>query len=256
VQKKINIILTGGHAATTAIATIQETKEKYPDWNLYWVGVKPVIGAKFISITTGKLQRRFTKYTIPSLFKISVGIFQAFFIILKIRPKIVVSFGGYAALPVCIAAYIFRIPIIIHEQTTGAGLTNKIVGKFANKILIARAESERYFAKEKTVLVGNPIRKEILSIKPKTKLSKTPTIYITGGSSGSVPMNKVIDKVLPELQKKYRIIHQTGKIDFQYFKQRAPENYQVFDFIEMDDIPGIFERADFVISRAGANTVA
>ncbi len=264
--------MTGGHAATTAVAMIQEVKEKYPEWNLYWVGpasavegknvptlasrVMRKLGVEFIPIISGRLQRKFTIYTIPSLVKVPYGTLQSIAIILRVRPKVVVSFGGYASVPVCIAAKIFGISIIIHEQTTGAGLANKIVSRFANKIAIARRESNKFFPSDKTVLVGNPVRKEILNIKPKTKLPKTPTIYITGGSSGSVPLNKIIDKVLPELLKKYIVIHQTGKIDFQYFKLREAKNYLVFDFIDMGMTPEIFEKADFIISRAGANTVA
>ncbi len=271
-MSKTNIILTGGHAATTAIATVEQIKLKHPDWNLYWVGPKsavegkyvptlastvmPKLGIKFVPIVTGRLQRKFTIWTIPSLLKIPYGVLQSFFIILKIMPKEIISFGGYASVPVCFAALIFRIPIIIHEQTTAAGLANKMVSKFANKVAIARNESARFFPREKIVLIGNPIRKEILSIIPKTKLSKVPTLYITGGSSGSVPMNKVIDKVLTELLKKYNVIHQTGKIDYQYFKLREGKNYQVFDFIDMNEIPKVFEKADFIVSRAGANTVS
>ncbi len=277
-QNNLDIVLTGGHAATTAISVIKEIKKNHTDWKLFWIGPKsavegkdaptlaslvmPKLGVKFVSITTGRLQRKFTFWTIPSLLKIPFGIIQAFQILIKIKPKIIISFGGYASVPVCIAARFFGIPVVIHEQTAAAGLANKIVSKFANKILIAREESRKYFAlpaqARKVVLIGNPVRQEILAISPKQKLPKTPTIYITGGSSGSVPVNKIIDKVLPELLKKYNVIHQTGKIDFQYFMLAYAnnKNYEVHEFINIDEIPRVFEKADFVISRGGANTVS
>src|SRR5476649_1998423 len=130
-MQKSNIILTGGHAATTAIAVIQEIEKRNSNYSLYWIGPKSAVegksvptlafqvmeklGVKFIPITTGRLQRKFTIWTIPSLLKIPVGIFQSFKIISEIKPKIVISFGGFASVPVCFVAWVFGIPVIIHE---------------------------------------------------------------------------------------------------------------------------------------------
>lgn len=271
-QKNLNLALTGGHAATTAISVIKEIKKTHKDWNLYWIGPKsavegkyiptlastvmPSLNVKFIPILTGRLQRKFTPWTIPSLLKIPYGFIQSFMILSRVRPKAVVSFGGYASVPVCLVAKIFGIPVVVHEQTSGAGLANKIVGGFANRILIARKESAKFFDPAKTTLIGNPVRQEFLNISPKRKLPKTPTVYITGGSSGSVPMNKVINKALPEIIKKYKIIHQTGKIDFNHFKKLENKNYKVYESINADEIPRIFEKTDLLISRAGANTIS
>jgi UDP-N-acetylglucosamine--N-acetylmuramyl-(pentapeptide) pyrophosphoryl-undecaprenol N-acetylglucosamine transferase len=276
---RVNILLTGGHAATTAIATIEEIQKRHSNWHLFWVGPKsavegkfvptlastimPKMGVKFIPITTGRLQRRFTIWTIPSLLKIPYGILQSFKIVFEIKPKIIISFGGYASVPVCFAAWVLRIPVFIHEQTVAVGLANRINSIFATKILIARQESAKYFPEKKIILIGNPINAEIAKIKAKSKISKTPVIYITGGSSGAQKINKVISDSLYELLKKYKLIHQTGKLDYDEFKKKREsfpsdlqKNYEVYDFIDPADVPNVFDRADIVVSRAGANTLS
>jgi len=278
-MQKNNLLLTGGHAATTAISVIKELQKKYPDYNLYWVGPKSAVEGKyvptlasrvmekmqvkFISITTGRLQRKFTVWTIPSLLKIPVGIFQAFKIISDIKPRIVISFGGFASVPVCFVGWIFRIPVIIHEQTVAAGLANKITAFFARKVLIARIDSQEFFTKSKTILVGNPVNAEIVKIEPKLKLSAKPVIYITGGSSGAQRINSVVGEALFDLLKNYKIIHQTGKLDYEVFKEKREnfpsdlkKNYEVYDFIDPNEMPEIFGRADVIVSRAGANTLS
>lgn len=281
-EVRLNILLTGGHAATTAISVIEETKKEYPHCKLFWVGPRsavegkyvptlastifPKMGVIFVPITTGRLQRKFTIWTIPSLIKIPMGILQAIKIISKIKPKIIISFGGYASVPICFVGWTMRIPIIVHEQTVAVGRANKFNEKFATKILIAREESERYFSSgetDKTILVGNPVSEGILKVRPKRSLSKVPTIFITGGSSGAQRINDVIRESLYELLKKYKVIHLTGKLDFDKFEKMREDfpsdlrnKYEVYGFIDPKEMPGYFEKADIVISRAGANTLS
>lgn len=280
-RKDIDILLTGGHAATTAISVINEIKARNLPWNLYWVGAKsafegkkvptlaekvmPDLGVKYIGITTGRLQKKFTIWTIPSLLKIPIGFWSALKVIRKIKPKRVVSFGGFVSVPVCFWAWVYGIPVIIHEQTVAVGRANKICARFATKILIARKESEQFLPgfKDKIIVIGNPVSDGFVKIKPKTKISKKPVIYITGGSSGAQKINSAVNETLYELLKSYKLIHQTGKIDYEKFKKIADnfpsdlkENYEVYDFIDPTEIPNIFSKADLIISRAGANTVS
>lgn len=274
-----SIVLTGGHAATTAISVIKEIKKSHSNWKLFWIGPKsavegkfvptlastimPTLGVTYLPLTTGRLQRRFTIWTIPSLLKIPFGFIQSIDLLLKTHPKVVVSFGGYASVPVCYVAWFLRIPVFIHEQTVAVGLANKLTSFIAKKIFIARIESSRYFPKKKTVLIGNPVSPEILKIKPKVKLSKTPTIYITGGSSGAQRINSLVAESLYDLVKKYKVIHQTGSLDFDKFKElRAQfpsdlkERYEARDFINPEAVPDIFAKSDLIISRGGANTLS
>ncbi len=277
--QKINIVLTGGHGATTAVATIQEIIKRNKSWNLSWIGPKtaiegrdvptfsavilPKFGVKYYAVTVGRLQRKLSPWTISSLLKIPFGFYESFTILHELRPKIIISFGGFAAFPVVVVGWALRIPIIIHEQTVAVGLANGLSSFFARKIAIARTESLVYFPKSKTILTGNPVISSIRNIKAKLKLSPRPVIYITGGSTGSQIINESVDKALPELLEKYYIIHQTGKLDYDHFLNKLVnlppflrKNYEVYSFIEIEKIADIFKRADLIIGRAGANTVA
>ena len=273
-NKKTTIVLCGGHAATTALATIEELtrRKKYADWNLVWIGSNKAIegkktrsleslifekmGLKTYSIISGRLQRKFTLWTIPSLIKIPFGFINAFFLILKLRPNAVVSFGGHAAVPVVVSSWILRIPVIIHEQTAAIGLANKLSQPFAKIICLARKESQIHYNGKKTVLTGNPIMAQIAEIREKDKLGNPPVIFITLGSRGSRNINKIVYEILDKLLKKYKVIHITGEADFAKFAKVQNKNYEVYPTVDPMEIDNLYRQADIVVARAGANTVS
>src|SRR5581483_10417958 len=206
----MKIVIIGGHPSP-AIAIIEELKGNeviYLGRKYTFEGEKALsleyqnitsIGIPFYPIVTGRLQRRFTKHTVPSLLKFPIGLIQSFFILLFKRPDVVVGFGGYIELPVILSAWILRIPILIHEQTLGAGLANRIASKFVKKICISWESSRRFFPKEKVVLTGNPIRQRFLNIQKPTQKEKI--IYITGGSAGAHTNNQLAEGSIKELLK-------------------------------------------------------
>lgn len=264
----MKILVTGAHF-TPAVATIEELK-KIGRVEVVYVGRKntqegdktpsvesevlPSLGVKFIPIITGRLQRDFTVYTIPSLLKIPIGFLQALFIILTEKPDVILSFGGYVAVPVVIIGWLFSVPVIIHEQTLVSGLANKICSYFADKIAVSFEKNES--KSEKVVLTGNPIRREILNIlKRETKRQKLPVILIVGGNQGSHIINLAVEKCLNQLQKMALVFHQTGDSkyrDFERLHKRESANYKVFKFISKD-WGKILTECDLVISRAGIN---
>lgn len=273
------IVLTGGHAATTATAVVQEIISEKKGWEIFWIGalsafegknvsslesqILPELGVKFLPITTGRLQRKFTVYTIPSILKIPFGFLQALLYIVKVRPALVLSFGGYSAFPVVVAAKIFGIPIVLHEQTAVYGRANILAAAFATRIALARESSLEFFPKEKCTVTGNPVMAEITKIGVKEEVSHPPAIYITGGSRGSQSINETVGKALVELTAKYKLYHQTGELDYGKFKklkERMPGslsiNYSPFSRVDPLGVAAIYEKADVVISRAGANTVS
>lgn len=279
IGKKIKILITAGHAATTALSLFEEIRDKKPEWQVMWIGTKKAIegksavtlehkifsnlDVKSYSITSGRLQRKLTFWTIPSLLKAPVGFFQAMAILIREKPDVIVSFGGHVSFPVTVSGFILGIPIVVHEQTSGAGLANRIESKFATRVGISRRSSFELFPKGKTTLVGNLIRKEIAKVKPKVKISNPPVIYFTGGSRGSQVINQTLDDSLEMLLKNYKVIHQTGEVDFKYFSDRRsglpPElskNYIVKGSFDSKEVSDIFSKADIVVSRAGANTVS
>ena len=225
----------------------------------------------FEEISTGRLQRKFTKNTIPSLFKLPSGFFKAFGILRKFQPDVVLGFGGYLQIPVIFASFFLKIPVVLHEQTLESGFSNRICSPIAKKICISWESSVKFFPKDKTVLVGNPVRKEIIkdsNIESKTEeySSKLPTIYITGGSSGSHFINSLIEDLIQKLLIDFKIIHQTGDAhaynDYERFyslytklPKEPRKNYLLHKFIKPSEIGRILKKAEFVISRSGINTI-
>lgn len=278
-ENGVKIFLTGGHAATTAAAVIEEIKSKGLNWKIFWLGSKraiegrnissleyqilPKMGVKFLNLITGRVQRRFTIHTIPSLFKIPVGFVQSFYYLIKYRPREVLSFGGYASYPVVIISWIFGIPVILHEQTSVAGRASIFSSFFAKKIALARASSKSYFPAGKIEIVGNPILNKYFAIGPKENIGRPPEIFIAGGSRGAQSINEIVGKILPRLLVKYKVVHLVGEIDFEKFtgiKNALPndlsKNYQLYSTVRPDEFAGFLDKCDLIISRAGANTVS
>ena len=287
---KTKIVLTGGHAGTTAISVVEELAKESSRykrslqglpyrWEIHWIGassavegkkvatlekrVLPRMGVSFHSILTGRLQKKWTVHTLPSILKIPLGFFHAVFLLLKIRPKIILSFGGFAALPVVVVGFFLRIPVIIHEQTVAVGLANKFSSFFARKITISRDSSREFFPRGKTVLVGNPVMTSITKVLPKTKLAQPPTLLIVGGSRGAQRINRILETILSEILDKFFVIHQTGEPDYQRFSDlknsfpaKKKDRYEVYNFIDPAEIASVYRKADIVISRSGANTIS
>ncbi len=283
----MRILLTGTHF-TPAVAVIEALRDYDPKIELFYVGRKttregdkspsaeshiiPEMGVKFIPLTTGRVQRTFTRYTIPSLFKIPWGIIQGFWIVLTKKPDVVVSFGGYVGFPLVFSAWLLSIPVIIHEQTLIAGMANKVSSWFATKVAVSFPGNHE-FNKGKVVFTGNPMRKELLR-KPKSnasllrffraaKQSHKKVIFITGGNQGSHIINKVVGENLEDFLSKYFIIHQTG--DSFYHDDEVLEkkrrslskysgHYLVSKFIR-EEMGFVLRNVDLVISRAGINTL-
>lgn len=281
----IKILVTGGHM-TPALAVISELQSRgYKQF--IWVGHKfnqhgnknpsaefTTVSAKhikFIDLKAGKLTRNWSgdgwRAGIVNLIKIPWGIIHSFWIVTRYRPELILSFGGYLALPVAIAGRLLGRKVLTHEQTAVTGLTNKIIPKFAHKIMISWPSSAKYYPAEKTILTGNPLRPEILTTQS-TSLQlndNLPTIYITGGNQGSHIMNVVIFEVLAQLLEITNIIHQTGNSsitnDFDTATRlrsqliNQPGKYLCFPYIYEDQIGEVMNKASLVIARSGANTV-
>ncbi|MDP2671561.1 MAG: UDP-N-acetylglucosamine--N-acetylmuramyl-(pentapeptide) pyrophosphoryl-undecaprenol N-acetylglucosamine transferase [bacterium] len=274
----MKIALTGGHL-TPALAVIDELKKK-PDNEIIFIGraysmegdkspsaesvVIPNLGIKFYSIQAGRLQRKFTRHTILALAKVPLGSLQALAILSKEKPDVVMSFGSYVAFPSIFAAWVLGIPTITHEQTLKGGLSTRLISRFVKKIAVSWKDSKEFFAKEKVVLTGNPIRKEILNLE--RKRSARPVVYITGGNQGSHVINEIVEEILPNLLENYEVIHQTGSSeaykDFENAQKKVQElpkrlknRYLAAKWFNSDEVADIFSRSSLIVSRAGANTV-
>lgn len=283
-KKTVKIVIIGGHLAP-ALAVIERLKDK-PDQEIYYIGRKHALEGDqslsleyqtikqlqipFYNLYTGRLSRIINLQSAISLFKIPIGLVMALVYVRRIRPDLVLGFGGYLSLPVCLVSRMLGIPIIIHEQTPILGLSNRIAGHFANKILLS-FEKTLYADKfsHKIIVTGNPIRRSYSQNNRNNnyfKKGKFPLIYITGGSSGSHQINMLISPIIPYLVKKYQVIHQCGEAskfnDFAMLEkirksldESSQKNYLVHKVIEVNTVASIMSKADLIISRSGANTV-
>lgn len=275
----MKILVTGAHF-TPALATIEELK-KIDGVEVVYVGRKttlegdsapsvesqviPAKGIKFIPLITGRLQRSFTIYTIPSLLKIPIGLLQSFFIVLSEKPDVVLSFGGYVAVPIVFISWLFSIPIMIHEQTLVSGLANKISSWFADKIATSFADGT--FRGEKVILTGNPLREEIIKISLGAKLfhppgGKLPFVLVIGGNQGSHALNLAVEGCLQKLLKVAYVYHQTGDSKYKDYERleelsksgKLGDGYRVKKWIGKE-YTQVLQKADLVISRAGINSL-
>ena len=274
----MKIVIIGGHFSP-ALSVI----EKLKDEDILYIGRKHALegdsalslefetlnslGVNFAQVNTGRLQRKPTFYTIPSLAKMPVGFWQSYRLLRRFKPSVVVGFGGYLSVPVVFAAYLLNIPVVLHEQTLEAGFANKILARFAKRICISWESSYNFFPGEKTVLTGNPLRKEILEeIKYSPVKNKNPLIYITGGSLGSHRINALIEKNIEKILSFASVIHQTGDArkfnDYERLLKLKNElgdsfksNYQLFKFLKPHMFGKIIRESDLVIARSGINTV-
>ncbi|HKM19948.1 MAG TPA: glycosyltransferase [Candidatus Dojkabacteria bacterium] len=299
-ELKKKIIITGGGSGghiSAAKAIIDEIKERfritsdnllYIGSDLGMVGEKPgssldmkVMKKERINqryIRGGKLQRRFSLRGIYLLLRTILGFVDSYKILSKYKPDIIISTGGFVTVPVClIGKFFFKAKIYLHEQTAAVGLSNKIVGKYAEKILIAYPLSEDYFPKEKTILTGNPVRKEVFLDSGKTPLTtklkkmieqqeEFPIIYISGGSLGSHLINKTIKQSMINLLQDFQIILQTGdsqitndynllNLEKDKLEPELRERIFITKYVQDNEIGCVFNNIDMFIGRAGANTV-
>jgi len=218
---------TGGHfyplIAIAEKLNELSSKQKIINLRLYYMSDAPYDkrmlfenGITYIQIPAGKMRTYFSIRNLFDMFTTATGAFFGLLSMFFIYPDVVISKGGYAAFPAVFAARLLRIPVIIHESDSYPGRLNVWAAKFAKSIAISWPEAVEYLPKDKTVLTGQPIRKNLLKSNPEGAyetfkfVSTLPVILILGGSSGAEIINNSILEVLPELLSRYQVIHQTG----------------------------------------------
>ncbi len=259
------IVICGGHLSP-AIA-VMERLQSERNIEMVFVGrtypnEKDAVvfrGVRFLPLTAGRLTRVFTLHSILSFLKIPVGFIQAWIYILREQPKLVVSFGGYIALPVALAAWTLNIPVITHEQTRAAGLTNRIIARLAARVCVAFTDTAGQFPKEKVVVTGLPLRRTLFT-PPKTPPynvnQKTyPILYITGGSLGARSLNTLVFPLIPSLTRTWTVIHQVGSHSVSEAAHLKEPRYIAEAYLSAEKLSWVLHHAALVIGRSGANTV-
>jgi len=262
---------TGGHIYP-AISIANELKSRFPNAEFLFVGAKdkmemekvPLEGYKIEGLWISGIQRKLTFKNLSFPFKLISSLFKSREIINVFKPDVAIGTGGFASGPLLQMAISKRIPSLIQEQNSYPGITNKILGKKANKICVAYDGLERFFPESKIMKTGNPVRQDLLSVEDKSIEAKNyynlahgkVTLLVLGGSLGARRVNQLIEEKLEYFQtQNVQIIWQCGKLYYNTYKRfNDSEQVQVYAFLNKMDMA--YGAADIIISRAGASSVS
>lgn len=259
---------TGGHIYP-AVAIINKIKEEDKKSEILYIGttdrmekdIIPKMGINFIGLEMSGLNRKniFGNFLVMKKFFTAVN--KSKEIIKEFNPDIVIGVGGYITAPVLYAAKMLKCKILIHEQNSIPGLSNKFLGKFADTICVSLPNSLKLFGNSNVVYTGNPRSEEIIEVE---KISKTTLgfnknkklVVIVMGSLGSITMTKKIKELIPGFKDKdYQVVIVTGKNYIDDYKDvESLENVKLVPF--MDNFINILKDTDLIVSRAGASTIA
>jgi UDP-N-acetylmuramate--alanine ligase len=267
------IIFVGGGSAghvLPLLSVARKIKQKKERLNFFYFGSGNIFEQKevtserikYFKVLSGKWRRNLTVAifirNVFDLFKVILGFFQSVYLLVKIRPDLILSKGGFVSVPVVFAAGLMRVPLIIHESDTCLGLANKISLKFSLKI--ATAFPLFFYSKEvqrKGFYAGVPLREQFVDNRYKVS---SDYILFTGGSLGSERLNEIFYSVGQQLLKKHEVVHLTGRRGYDkanLYRESLPKNlrsrYTILDYSQ--DMAKLISSAKLVISRAGASSI-
>jgi len=258
---------TGGHLFP-GIAVAEEFLRRDPARRVLFIGtergiekrVLPELGLPLRTLRVEGIQGRGALRSLGALAKIPAGLAASFRIIGEFRPAIVLGVGGYASGPAVLAARLMGIPTAVAEQNALPGLTNRILGRFADRVFLTFEASRRWFPESKTQVTGNPIRSAFLSGETERQKGDAFTVLVFGGSQGASAINRIVTEALDDLaplRERLRFIHQSGErergaVEAAYRQKGFAA--EVLAFIM--DMAAAYREADLLICRAGATSIA
>lgn len=259
---------TGGHLFP-GIAVAEAFLDRYPGSRVLFVGTGRQTDARVLAnrkfetatISSQGLKGKSLAQRLAALLQLPLSTLSALRLLRKFRPQLVLGVGGYVTGPVLVAAKMLGIATCIHEQNSVPGMANRKLGRLVDRIFLSIPGSERYFAPGKWVMTGNPLRRELTAAAEEKREKKAGlTLLVLGGSLGAHRVNTLMVGAMAILQNsaaQLRVIHQTGRDDEQMVAGRYKElgiRAEVAAFFT--DMAGLYRRADLVVSRAGATTLA
>ncbi|GLC89138.1 undecaprenyldiphospho-muramoylpentapeptide beta-N-acetylglucosaminyltransferase [Lysinibacillus piscis] len=269
-MKEQTIMLTGGGTAghvslnQAIIPSLQQL-----GYAVHYIGSeqgieKELIGdafpnVPFYGIASGKLRRYFSMKNFTDPFKVVAGMMQALRIIKKVKPQVIFSKGGFVSVPVVMAAKLAGVPVVVHESDVTPGLANKIALPFASHIFTIFEETLKHVPQDKATCTGSIIRPALFTGNRTKGLTlcgftgEKPVLLVMGGSLGSVVVNDALRQNLPELLKRFSIIHLCGKGNLDQTLVDTV-GYKQFEYVTTE-LPNLLHAADFVVSRAGSNSI-
>lgn len=262
------IVLTGGGTAGHVTPHLALLSGLLQDgWQTHYIGSRSGIEKELIlkhpevryhGISSGKLRRYFSIKNLSDPFRVIAGFFQAYRLIGSIKPDIVFSKGGFVAVPVVVAAYFRRVPVLAHESDLTPGLANRISAKFAAKVAVTFPECALAIGK-KGVYTGTPMRRELFSGSREKGLAlaafsgKKPVLLVMGGSQGAQKINETLRLALPRILPDMDVLHLCGKGKLDEKLSGVTGYFQV-EYLDTD-LPDALAASDFVLSRAGATAI-
>jgi UDP-N-acetylglucosamine--N-acetylmuramyl-(pentapeptide) pyrophosphoryl-undecaprenol N-acetylglucosamine transferase len=270
--RPIRLLLTGGGTGGhlfPAVATAENLNSRAPGSTILFIGTKRRLDRDYLE-QFGFSVKTIHSYglkgkKIPALLKalavLPISLLEACYHIIRFRPNVVCGVGGYVTGPVVAAAWLLRKLTVIHEQNSVPGLANRKLGRLVDRICISLPQSSGFFPTGKTVLTGNPVRDQILAAsRVEAGPDGSTTLLVLGGSQGAHAINRLIVEVLcqeVDTPAGIKVIHQTGRDDEAMVKQAYREagiEATVASFFT--DMAELYKRADLIVSRAGATTLA
>jgi UDP-N-acetylglucosamine--N-acetylmuramyl-(pentapeptide) pyrophosphoryl-undecaprenol N-acetylglucosamine transferase len=255
---------TGGHLFP-GLAVARELQRRDPVNEILFVGtdkgiesrVLPKEGFPLETLPVRGIKGRGLRGLAEALYGIPAGVVRALGVIRRFQPRCIIGLGGYASGPLLVAGWMKRLPCVIMEQNLRPGLTNRVLGRLVDRVFTSYSESSLYFPRRKVLETGNPVR---WRGPAESKTTSGFTLLIFGGSAGAHKINlAAVDaiKELSDLAPDLNVIHQTGEADLAWVRdayRSLPFAVEVVPFIDrMDEA---YARADLLVCRAGATTIA
>lgn len=261
---------TGGHIYP-AIAIANELKKRHPEAEFLFVGAKdkmemekvPQAGFKIEGLWISGIQRKLTFKNLMFPFKLISSLLRARNIVKRFQPDVAIGTGGFASGPLLRMAASSKVPCVLQEQNSYAGITNKLLAAKAQTICVAYDGMEKFFPTDKIVKTGNPVRQDLIELKVSRKEAllqyglspEKKTVFVLGGSLGARRINQLIAKELEFFKtQNIQLLWQCGKLYYEEYKQFESEMVKVLAFVNRMD--HAYSAADFIISRAGASSVS
>ena len=265
-MSKKTVLITAGGTGGHVFPALSVAKKLETEYDILWVGAKtgiendivPKNGLPLITINISGLRKKGLVKMLLMPFILFYALLQCSKILLQYRPDVIVGFGGYATFPICFMGWILRVPVVIHEQNSVPGLSNKVLSKIANYVMVA---FNGVLKSKKTYVVGNPVREDITQLSsPDIRYNARQNglnLLILGGSLGAKALNETLPEVCSKLTNLGQVLHQVGRGDAEAVSQhytRLGVKAQVVNFI--DDMAKSYSETDLIICRSGASTVS
>ena len=264
------VLLAGGGSggsATPVLAVAQELRLVRPDVRFVYVGTRggpeadlaAAEGLPYFGVSTGKLRRYWDRRNLTDPFRVATGVAQAYGLARRFRPQLAFAAGGFASVPPMLAARIAGAKTLVHQQDVEPGLANRLLVPFAQRITVTLPSSLEHFPADRSVVTGNPVRREFLEADPLRAIqalsldAEVPLVVFTGGGTGALGLNRLVAAAASLLVERCQVVHLTRRGRSVPAQTDSPR-YHAIEFLSAE-MPHVMAAATLVVSRAGLGTL-